>query len=1732
MPVDLLANPKFPPQDLLKSPPRDLLSSEPKERNLLGEGIKATGKFAIDVGKEAVAQLSDLMKVPAAVAGLPHLPWQSKLVTEDPSITFHLPEFTLGSKGFIPTSKEYTIRPFDLAIGALLVGQGVQGFKYGQSVNEYNKYLAKEFQSANVKSAVKENIGAFNKILSKQGITLPENMSTEDRVRVVLSQAERSPTLKGAINNLAAGKIKPVSPVSGEVIETTGAATAPKPSVLPIQPQPGEAIAPKATIVPQITPLAPITPKIVIAPEGAETPVSGTITPEGEALSGQVVVSFELLGKKGYGELLETYKGQQILRLQNGEIATYEPNTKKLFRVSLDDSTLHHKIVPEANNIQTAKKYLDWLTEGKTTQAEQLHVTQVKDLITKYDNGDTKVSTIEDIVDGTEDILSELTQNGESGKAEDKIIKAIDKFRREQELDKKLGKRGDMDMAREKVMSAINKYVSTQATKSTPEGAKIPTGEGIPPVKPTIVKDNAKRLTLLGRVMKVGINKKAVMEKFGKEYRQFSILRTPGVVRKEGRDPTEWYEEFTQEGIFTPNEWEGAKLGGSGPGEYFLTYFKENARKAVEGLLTLENDLGKEYNKWLEKQKAEGVSDEDVKREQRAIEEDSKKEVDDTESQKALDEIGSYFEEQGWEVQVQIHGTEPAMPETALKAPPQKDLFQQAGELFEPPKDLLSGRKGFINIAAFNPTNWDEIREFIEDDWLRVKRLIQEKGANVTETNNPYEAEIRYWGRVGTRMEEADKIITEIDKDILTTSKKIYISDKVLTKEINDFLIARHAPERNAVHGENAAGITDQEAYQRRADIAGKPYAAEVERLANKIQELSNKTLDILFESEVVSKELYDKLRTMYKNHVPLNRVMSENDDIVEVLTRRGFAVQGAGLKRAKGSELEVSDILTNVIANYKSVLVRSEKNILDNFTLRFARENNYFDGLFEEVELPMMPVGTVEHREAVDAVFMNDLAKFAESLGATFQTKGMPGRTLGTYSPSGKLITRKFATPREVQSHETAHFFDHKYGLRQRFYKRGESKAMAEEMLKHMETRGENANRMKQTGERFADAFEWWLTHRDLAKRDLPLFSQEMKNIINEIPGLKPILKIEPTAGFSIEKLEQMVFARQKYATDPHILPLREKGNQVYLKINDPQLAMALRGVNRHKVEGLIRAVKVFTRFYSGLMTRFNPEFVASNKIRDIQEMAVYLASKNEIGFKGTTRAVSKDPQSIKDIIDYMRGKDTEGARLYKQMKMDGGTTGGLALSTKEQVELDFENIKRINRSNPRKVAQIIIKSVDKWNTIFEDSTRLSVYKQVLKQGISRNKAAVLAKESTINFNKLGTGSPVINALYMFSNASVQGSVKLLRALRNPKVLGVVLTLMGGAVALIAEWNDEQDKNWREKVSKWDKLNGLNIVIPTDKGIKYVTIPIAWGLKPIKVMFEEVFDLAGGYNKSVSDAVGGVMTALMEGYNPAGGTDVVSAITPSILDVPVDVARNRSWTGGRIKPDWNNSDAESIKYFDNLKKKLSGQIFINATRDMGDKGIEISPADMNYAYESYIGGAGRFVNKVFNTVIGTPEGKRPIKEIPFASRFYRDIPEEEIREYGEDFKDLRKKLRDQDKTRFYLDQAAEVVYAGLKDLPPERANENLYEIYQTNRSLYEKIRDVNKDEVLKLTYTERLIGKLGVENGERAKHIWENVKKLKTDNDKNIYLKSLYDKKILTDRVYQQLKNLFLRKK
>lgn len=74
---------------------------------------------------------------------------------------------------------------------------------------------------------------------------------------------------------------------------------------------------------------------------------------------------------------------------------------------------------------------------------------------------------------------------------------------------------------------------------------------------------------------------------------------------------------------------------------------------------------------------------------------------------------------------------------------------------------------------------------------------------------------------------------------------------------------------------------------------------------------------------------------------------------------------------------------------------------------------------------------------------------------------------------------------------------------------------------------------------------------------------------------------------------------------------------------------------------------------------------------------------------------------------------------------------------------------------------------------------------------------------------------------------------------------------------------------------------------------------------------------------------------------------------------------------------------------------------------------------------------------------------------------------------------------------------------------------------------MYEKFKDIKEENALNLTETEKLIKQLGVENGERAKYVWTQIEDFETKEEKNTYIKNLHDKKVISNKVMDQIKEI-----
>jgi hypothetical protein len=94
----------------------------------------------------------------------------------------------------------------------------------------------------------------------------------------------------------------------------------------------------------------------------------------------------------------------------------------------------------------------------------------------------------------------------------------------------------------------------------------------------------------------------------------------------------------------------------------------------------------------------------------------------------------------------------------------------------------------------------------------------------------------------------------------------------------------------------------------------------------------------------------------------------------------------------------------------------------------------------------------------------------------------------------------------------------------------------------------------------------------------------------------------------------------------------------------------------------------------------------------------------------------------------------------------------------------------------DPRRIARTVLQAVDDYNSIVENSVRLAAFQAARKQGLTPQRAASIAKNITVNFNRKGNASAGINAWFMFFNASVQGTATILKAAaKSPKARAVL---------------------------------------------------------------------------------------------------------------------------------------------------------------------------------------------------------------------------------------------------------------------------------------------------------------------------------------------------------------------
>lgn len=286
------------------------------------------------------------------------------------------------------------------------------------------------------------------------------------------------------------------------------------------------------------------------------------------------------------------------------------------------------------------------------------------------------------------------------------------------------------------------------------------------------------------------------------------------------------------------------------------------------------------------------------------------------------------------------------------------------------------------------------------------------------------------------------------------------------------------------------------------------------------------------------------------------------------------------------------------------------------------------------------------------------------------------------------------------------------------------------------------------------------------------------------DTPPTKP--RINPATGLVERSAVDPLFQ-----TADNVVMVKDYGAVRFIVFNQQneravQVARAMKNLEVQQVPRALQYVGMATRFMSSLLTQRNPEFWFTNLARDLQGAAIQMSGTDAEGLQAKVAANLLKAMAGMRHLARGTGTQTQWARYAQELKDAGGTTGYMQMfenSNARMKDLQRE-VARMQQgaADPRRLARQVLEFIDDYNDVIENGVRLAVFQAARDAGVSTERAASIAKNITVNFNRKGNATPWVNSLYMFFNAGLQGSARLAQALATSGKARAVVGAMAGA--------------------------------------------------------------------------------------------------------------------------------------------------------------------------------------------------------------------------------------------------------------------------------------------------------------------------------------------------------------
>ncbi|WP_339139418.1 LPD38 domain-containing protein [Escherichia coli] len=837
-----------------------------------------------------------------------------------------------------------------------------------------------------------------------------------------------------------------------------------------------------------------------------------------------------------------------------------------------------------------------------------------------------------------------------------------------------------------------------------------------------------------------------------------------------------------------------------------------------------------------------------------------------------------------------------------LQLPKGEHSYRGSADKILYPEDIRNGPY-YSRTSSLTPEETIASR-FVRQmqDKFQVLKAVQENirktGGKIDDSNNAYMAEELFHGK-------AENDLNVMKERYVQPLAKLLADYKIAQADLDEYLYARHAPERNAHIAkinpkmpDGGSGMTNAEAAEIMQRVRNSGKQAQYDRLAGIVDDMLARRRELIREAGLEESGVVDAWQKAYRYYVPLKG--QDVDGVVSLpRTGKGFTIGGRESRQAMGRASRAQSPSTQVIQDLSESLIRHRKNEVGNAFLKLVQDNPDKD---------YWQVFTDDRPDTMRAI--------AERVDP-------------------------------------------------------------------------------ETGE----------TRHEVVERPVP-----------------------------------MAMMADRYFTT------KKNGKTYYIKLHDPRLMRAMKNMGPENSNAVIRTLGKVNRFLATVNTSYNPEFLVSNFIRDVQTAVMNLKAeqgRSDGKLKGldnlSALAVVKDSRSAMSAVyaslrgKTLTGKGAQWQKVWKEFVEDGGKTGWFNMGDLEGQQKEMDRLVSLAKGGWKG------QSIGAWNSFLnlvedangavENALRLSAYKHARDAGLSRQQAASLAKNMTVNFNRRGEQGALMNSLYMFANASIQGTANLVRTLghlngdgpllerlrwKNLNVPQKIALAAVGAGYLLGSLNrsvageDDDGVNWYDKVPSHVKERNLVIMksVFGGKAGEYWSIPLPYGYNVFFLLGHTAEGVAAG-DLTASRAAGNVVGGILGAFSPIGSETsetlsgaLLKNAAPTILRPFANLAMNENFMGAQIyqenmpfgtpKPDsqlGRRSTPEAYKAFASWLNAFSGG------SQYRPGAVDITPESLKFWIDYISGGTGRFISKTTDAAVKSLNGiDIPEQQVPFLGKISGEV--------------------------------------------------------------------------------------------------------------------------------------------